>query len=306
MDDDSPAYSDEQIALALHRAAQLQLEAAARIERKPIAALAGDDTKLHRRADLVEAAREVGIGEEYVALALAELAPAGQQAVRVLDEHDERRAERWLGSRRHSVSVSHVVDAPPSTVIPIVMEVFESDEFRLKFAGNSGGAPTQGGLLVFEMERLGAMVARHGSYTQLCYRLEQLEAWTLRVAVRSAGERSELVIYADLRHGVVRNVRAAQIITGLFSSASAAIAGSMVAASAGALLAAFVGAAALVAVVPLSVVGYRALYRAALAAGVRELEKMLAAVSRRLARDALLAGASAPAPALPAAVEAAG
>jgi hypothetical protein len=61
------------------------------------------------------------------------------------------------------------------------------------------------------MIRLGEMATQRGSYTMLCYRMEQLEIFDLRVVLRAHGDATDVTIFGDLRSGVGRNLRWARV-----------------------------------------------------------------------------------------------
>lgn len=288
--DQSLRLSEARADAALRRAAQLQAEAAERIERQTLArASEPADARELEREELLGIAREAGIAEEFVTLALAESEPSGAATSLVpLAPEDERAATRWLGSKRRSISISRRYDMPAAELLALVPEVFESDEFRLRFDGQSGGHPLQGGVMTFQMPRLGELVTQRGVYTPLCYRLEQLEMWRLQVALHDHGPQSELVIYGDLRRGAKANVKAAKWFTG--SAGLVGLVGvGLLAGSLGplALLPALAAAAAAGGATQAA---YRGSYRAALERGIEELERLLAAVARRGDRKALLRG----------------
>lgn len=289
---DMPArLSEARADAALRRAAQLQAEAAERIERQTLArASEPADVRELERDELLAIAREAGIAEEFVTLALAEIEPGGEATSLVqLDPAEDLAITRWLGSKRRSISISRRYDMPAAELLALVPEVFESDEFRLRFDGHGGGHPLEGGVMTFRMPRLQELLTQRGVYTPLCYRLEQLEMWTLQVALHGHGAQSELVIYGDLRRGTKANVKAAKWFTGGAGTIGLVGVG-LLTASLGPLArlpALAAGAAAGTA----TRAAYRASYRAALARCIEELERLLAAVARRGDRKALLRGA---------------
>lgn len=289
MSDDPLRLSEAHADTALRRAAQLQAEAAERIERQTLArASEPADARELERDELLAIAREAGIAEEFMTLALAEIERSRAASLVPLAPDEERAITRWLGSKRRSISISRRFDMPAAELLALVPEVFESDEFRLRFDGNSGGHPLQGGIMTFRMPRLQEMVTQRGVYTPLCYRLEQLEMWTLQVAVHEQGPQSELVLYGDLRRGAKANVGVAKWFTGGASMIGLVGVG-LLAASLGplALLPALAAGGASGAATMLA---YRASYRAALARGIEELERLLAALALRGARAALVRG----------------
>lgn len=286
--DDPLRLSEARADAALRRAAQLQAEAAERIERQTLArASEPADARELERDELLAIAREAGIGEEFITLALAEIEPEGDARSLVpLAPVEELAITRWLGSKRRSISISRRYDVPAAELLALVPEVFESDEFRLRFDGHSGGHPLQGGVMTFRMQRLMEMVTQRGAYTQLCYRLEQLEMWSLQVALHDHGRQSELVLYGDLRRGAKANVKAAKWFTGGVGTIGL-VGAALLAASLGplALLPALAAGGASGAA---TMAAYRASYRSALERCIAELDRMLVAVAHRIDRKALL------------------
>ena len=215
--DDEPTIGESDAAMALRRAAQLQLEAAERAERS-----AGRGSELrddgYQRDELLQAAREAGIEPQFVEVALAELGPQ-QRALATLDDATERAATRWLGTKRRSVSVSRVIEGSPAEVWSALARVAESEAWGLRLTGSRGGHPVDGGVANFAMMRLTEMVQARRTYTKLCYRMEQLEAWSLRATLRDLGGRTEVTFYVDLRVGVLANLKWARITTWLGSMA---------------------------------------------------------------------------------------
>ncbi len=281
---DDERYTNEQAAAALGRAAQLQLEAAERAEH------CTEETAVARRdgygrPELVAAAAEVGIDERFVDLALREEAAAAGRT-----QTPDKVLMRWLGTRRQSLSVSRVFDADGATTLEAILRVFASDSVGLELRGSVDSThPLEGGILEFQMARLGQFVSTHGRYTVLAYRLEQLEMWTLRVTMRAVGERTEVVVQGDLRPGARANVKVARV-GGVLGAGAGGAAGAVAMASLG------IGALAVLPVAAAGVLGaagmafaYRALYRSVLRKTEAELHDLLGKVAGDLTRAALLA-----------------
>lgn len=106
-DDRTPnLYSRDVAARAMRRAARLQVEAAELAERHSAPAHA-EPADGYARDELVAAAREAGIDEEFVSIALAELEGAAQtNALALADEAQENAATRWLGTTQRNVLVT--------------------------------------------------------------------------------------------------------------------------------------------------------------------------------------------------------
>lgn len=289
-----PCVSDSPVRLtearadaALRRAAQLQAEAAERIERQTRARASEPAGPRELEDDeLVAVAREVGIAEEFVRLALAEVERSDAQSLVPLASDEDLAITRWLGSKRRSISISRRYDMPIAEVLALVPEVFESEEFGLRFDGHSGGHPLQGGVMTFRMPRLQEMVRQRKTFTPLCYRLEQLEMWSLQIALHDHGSHAQLVLYGDLRRGAKANWRAAKWFTG--GAGVLGLAGVALASASLGPLALVLALAAGGASGAATMVGYRASYQAALERGIEQLERLLDAVARRAERKAML------------------
>lgn len=139
----------------------------------------------------------------------------------------------------------------------------------------------------FRMPKLVDMVQTHQGFTQLCYRLQQLEIGSLQATIHDHGARTEVVVYVDLRRGAAANVVAARRFTaslgvlGLAGVAALCLGGGLGA------LAVLPALAAGGASGGLTMLGYRSSYRSAIGETVVQLEALLDAVERKLRRRAL-------------------
>lgn len=273
---------DELAGAALERAAQLQLDAAERVERSATAVARRQG---YARSELLDAAAEAGIEPRFLELALREQALAKGDT----STDSDVALLRWLGTRQRSLSVSRVFDADLKTMVASCCRVLESDKVGLQLRGETERMDAgRGVVLEFHMPRLSELAALTGAYTQLAYRLEQLEMWTLHVSFRPLGERTEVAIGGDLRPGARANLRVARVggfLGGGMGGAGGVAVGLGLGLSAAAALPAVALAAAGTGVMALA---YRALYRRVLAKTEAEFEGVLAAVSGDLSRKALL------------------
>ena len=283
-------YSEAEAALALRRAASLQLEAAERAERQSVLGRSPDGEDGYAHDDVLEAAREVGIDAAFVKVALAELGPS--EALARFDPDTDRSATRWLGTRARSVSVSRRFSSSAAELWPLLVHACEDPAFGLRFDGTDGGHPLEGGVVRFHMMRLGEMATQRGVYTQLCYRMEQLEISDLRVVLqkvvlRSEGEVTDVTIFADLRAGVGRNLRWARVTTAILGAlvGAGALAASL---ALGPMLAAATTLVGSASGAGLSLAGWRWGYRGAAEHLRIELERVLDALARSLNRAALM------------------
>jgi hypothetical protein len=268
------------------------MEAASRIEarsRKEMFADAPEGavpTSGYRLADVAAAAAEVGIGDEFVALALAEL-PAPSAAAPVLSNWEDRAATAALGSSQRSVSVSRVIRAAPARVLEALGRISPEHPYSMQFVETQGGHPLDGGILLFDVPGFlsGTLVSPQG-VSMFGYRMEQIELRRVQVRLHAlAGDGgTEISIYGDLRPGVRANFRFSRWWTGGAGAIGGGLAGSW-AAGAGVVTGALVAlpiAGGVLAAGALGFVSYRYMFRDALRKAIQELDGLLIAIDRDL------------------------
>jgi len=286
------------------RAAQLQMEAASRIEARSRKELLPDapggavPTDGYRLADVAAAAAEVGIGDEFVALALAELpSSSGSSGAPVLSDWEDRAATVALGSSQRSVSVSRVIRAVPARVLEALGRIAPGHPYNMRFIETQGGHPLDGGILLFDLPGFlsGTLVSPQG-VSMFGYRMEQIELRRVQVRLHVlAGDGgTEIVIYGDLRPGVRANWRFSRWWTG----GSGAIGGGIaftaaVKAGLAAAALALPLAGGVLAAGALGFISYRYMFRHALKKAIEELDELLIAIDRDL-RSVAVFGAAAP------------
>lgn len=273
---------DALAAAALERAAQLQLDAAERVERSQTAVARREG---YGREELTEAAAEAGIEPRFLELALREQTLAKGDT----STDSDTALLRWLGTRQRSLSVSRIFDADLKTMVASCCRVLESDKVGLQLRGEAERMQDgRGVVLEFHMPRLSELAGLTGAYTQLAYRLEQLEMWTLHVSFRPLGERTEVAISGDLRPGARANLKFARG-GGILGGGVGGVAGAAMGVGLGLSAAAALPAVALAAAgAGMIAVAYRALYRRVLSKTEAEFENVLSAVSGDVSRKALL------------------
>ena len=295
--------SEAQAGLVWQRAAQLQAEAAARLERETRetrghatralgagtpadreASASGDTSapgaSTYRLQDVESAAVEAGISQRFVALALSEL-PLDAAAPLPLDGTSVRgrMAQRLFGDLRPALSVSRIIRAPARDVLKLMGRAFQGTPFRMTLRDQIGPHPLDGGIIVFKLPDVDLWLngfpfttLRYGFYTR------ELRV-TLRLLEHERGA-TEVTAFADLRPGHGVNVWAYGLLSGgatAVSGALGALIGVKAMALAGALIAAPVAIMAL-ATGALALAGSRASYRSALRKATVELEELLAAI----------------------------
>lgn len=290
--DPNPLLSEAEAARLWHRAAELQAEAARRLEERSRElaprsdrsdAASGDGYALtHVRAAAVEA----GISAEFVDYAVAELRNERRLAEKRPDAVD-RAADRLLGNPPHSAEVSRVISASPERVFQAMQRVFPADPYRLILRDTQGGDLLQGGVLVFEVPAwTGSEGTTHLSYQARSWaNIRQI--YVTLTPLDTEPESCEVTIRTPLRHSRRVNFWASAAASG-FAGGGAALGGAALGlAAAGAIGIAPVLGAALAALTATglgSVVGggvalaYRPLYRYALGRGISALENLLAAL----------------------------
>lgn len=296
--------SEEQAALVWRRAAQLQAEAAARLERETrahamrtqIGAPAADaadasatgaaaPTASYRLQDVESAAVEAGISQRFVALALSEL-PADDVLQDGGNPNDarEQAGKLILGRVQRSLSVSRVIRAPARDVLKSIGRTFQGPLFRLGLKDQIGPHPLDGGILVFKLPDMDASGSAGFSFTWLRYGLYATE---IRVTLRALDQDrggTEVTAIADLRPGVGYNVWGYGFIAGGMTAVSGVIGGA-VGAKAMALAGLAIGAPAAITALAagaLCVAGSRAMYRWELKSATQELEELLASLDGSL------------------------
>jgi tRNA A-37 threonylcarbamoyl transferase component Bud32 len=280
-------------ALAIwQRAAQLQAEAAHRLERTRTlqAPMVNDasspDSGSYRIRDVEAAAVEAGISKQYVALAIAERQAQGTKPTPVvIGDRMDRQFTTFLGTPDRSISVSRVIPASPKDTLSAIGAVFTGNPYRLRVNDTVNGHPLDGGILRFTVPRLSQMVGVPQT-KKLIYRLQQIALSDLSVTLQARGTAQqpacEVVITGDLREGLRRNLHTEWGFVGVGS----------VAAGAGTGMAAVGMGAAALAVVP-GVLGgmvaagavftwYRWLFRSALHHATMELDDLLLSLERHL------------------------
>ncbi len=144
---DPEILSEEEAARLWDRAAQLQAEAAGRVEGPEVhgAAMPPPGYALtHVRS----AALEAGIANEFVEAALADL-----RAERTLPnvEKSNTLARRFLNHPPNTLTVRRVIEATPQEVFSAMETVFPDEPFRLTLTDQQGD-PLNRGLLVFDIQ----------------------------------------------------------------------------------------------------------------------------------------------------------
>jgi hypothetical protein len=268
---DPEILSEEEAARLWGRAAQLQAEAAGRVETPEVT-----DGLLpppgFALTTVRSAAVEAGIANEYVDAALADL-----RAERALPKVKKGNslARKFLDHPPESLSVRRVVEATPQEVLSSMEAVFPADPFRLILTDQQGD-PLDRGVLVFDMQAASSVLLQGG------FAFETREAGLRQVfvslrSIEGSSSSCEMNIHSPVTS---QNLG---LGIGLFLSTIAAGAGGFVFAGLG--VAVGIGPVAGIGGIllggALGVKGYRALYRYALRRGKKALDGLIGAVAVR-------------------------
>jgi len=213
--------STDEALIIWRRAAQLQAEAATRLElRVRDGALAPDSRALpaaaedqgadelrtdgYRASDVEAAALEAGISQRYVALAMAELqAPEkpGARAAAVPAWQDQI-ATRMFGTNQRSLSVSRPFRFAPRVVLAALGRVLQAPPYGLELLDTIGGHPLDGGVLVFKIPD---MVGSDYRWTWTRYGVYAPEVRVTLAPLPGDARGCEVTMHLDLRAGLAAN-----------------------------------------------------------------------------------------------------
>ncbi|MBA3890161.1 MAG: hypothetical protein H0X64_06495 [Gemmatimonadaceae bacterium] len=277
-------FSPDNAAAVWQRAAQLQAEAAQRLEersRELIASTASPGDPHDLTADEVRAAAsEVGISPEFVALAIAEM---GADPTGALPDKLQHKATRFLGTPERLLERSRVIERPVADVYTAMQRVLPAPPWMLALR-DATGDPLAGGQLVFGIPELQMQMMDKSmtplSYTAYAVDVQQLQ-FMLRPVAGSNGQATEVLLRAGLQRSVRRNFR--------FGSWSARVMGLVGATGGGAIGLFALGLSAPMVTIPAAVgaallgggtaLTYRKSYRYYLRRFTKLLDEMLGAIA---------------------------
>jgi serine/threonine protein kinase len=245
------ALSSDDAMLIWRRAAELQAEAAARLESR-MRATAGSKqlvatsmapvgspngatvaeqstvsdvaapTDSYRLRDVEAAAVEAGISQRYVALALDELraSPNAVQRAQPIPKWKEALATRILGTTQRTLSVTRRYSASPRAVLQVLGRSLQAVPWSLSLRDTLGGHPLDGGVLVFELP---AMVDGNYKWTWTRYGVYVPELRVSLAPAPGSAKASEVTIHVSLREGLTANIAGYSIIASGGGSLSAFI-----------------------------------------------------------------------------------
>lgn len=197
--DDEQRLSEEMAARLWERAAELQSEAARRIEKTSLLAAEAEvsepDTDGYALEHVRQAAEEAGISGEFVDAALAEVTARdaiGPVKNSVLD----RIAKRLLGESPDFLEVRRVMEATPKAIYENMQSVFSNAPYNLAVRDIRGDM-SDGGVIVFDVPGVMAL-----KYTSFEYEMSHPGIKQIMVSLRPLDEGScEVVIRGPLQAG---------------------------------------------------------------------------------------------------------
>ena len=292
MSHDDTRISEEQARALWRRAAELQAEAARRLEeRSRQLAPRGHpadtaEVEGYRLADVRAAAEEAGISPEFVDHALVET--RDRTPVEGSQVRPSAMAARFLGQPPLTLEVSRVIHAPAEEVYAAMQRILPGRPFHLSLIDHHGTDPLDGGVLVFKVPAYSytAMPADQSfAYEMAWGDLKQL-LFSLR-GLDTDPPATELTVRASLIHSHKLSMWVGGSISGVVGSLSGvggAFAGGAAGAAlgiggltAGAAVAGFLAAG--VAVGGLAMLGWRAVYRYSLRRGEKAIRNLIGSIA---------------------------
>ena len=314
MSRDETRISEEEARALWHRAAELQAEAARRLEERsrqlaPRGHPSGSGTaevEGYRLADVRAAAEEAGISPEFVDGALAEA--RSRALVEGAEARPSAMAARFLGQPPLALEVSRVIHAPAEEVYGAMQRILPEDPFRLKLIDQHGADPLDGGVLAFKVP---AYLATLGDQS-FAYEMAWIDLKQLLFSLRRLDTdppATELTVRGSLIHSHKLNMWVGGSFSGLagslsgvggaFAGAGAAAALGIGGIAAGAAVLGFLASGA--AVGWLTALGWRGLYRYALRRGEKAIGNLIGSIAVDIETGGGFSrGVPSPIPALPA------
>jgi hypothetical protein len=225
--------SSAEAAAVWRRAAELQAEAAERLEQRmrtgtetrtlmpgttagtmDSAEMGTEPRDAYRLRDVEAAAVEAGISQRYVALALDELrAQPGAVAVAPdISAFKERFATRLLGTAQRTLSVTRRFALPPRAALSALGRTWQGFPWSLTLRDTLGGHPLDGGVMVFDLPGMTSNTDYKWTWTRYGVYVPQVRASLAAVAGDSRA--CEVTMAIDLRAGLGVNLWGYGLVAG--------------------------------------------------------------------------------------------
>ena len=291
MSQDDTRIPEEEAHALWRRAAELQAEAARRLEERSRQLVPREDSsdttevEGYRLADVRTAAEEAGISPEFLDRALAE--SRNRVLVEGAEERPSAMAARFLGEPPRMIEVSRVIHAPAEEVYAAMQRVLPGRPYRLSLIDHHGADPTDGGVLVFKVPAFSYTATT--SDQSFAYEMAWVDLKQLMFSLRRLDTdppATELTVQGSLIHSHKLNMWVGGSITGVatslsgvggaFAGGAAAVALGIGGLATGAIVGFLAGGAA---VGGLAMLGWRALYRYALRRGEKAIRNLIGSIA---------------------------
>lgn len=291
MSQDETRISEEEARALWHRAAELQAEAARRLEERSRQSAtrghASDTAEVegYRLADVRAAAEEAGISPAFVDHALAEA--RNRALAEGARARPSRMAARFLGQPPRALEVSRVMHAPAEEVYRAMQRILPESPFHLSLVDQHGGDLLDGGVLVFNVPAY-SYSATPGDQS-FAYEMAWVDLKQLHFSLRRVDTdppETELTVRGSFIYSHKLNmwvgggfsavVSSLSGVGGAFAAAGAAAALGIGGIAAGAAVLGFLASGA--AGGGLATLGWRALYRYALRRGERAIGNLIGSI----------------------------
>ena len=292
MSQDETGISEEQARALWRRAAELQAEAARRLEeRSQQLAPRGHsadpvEVEGYRLADVRAAAEDAGISAEFLDRALVE--SRNGALGEGVEERPSAMAARFLGQPPHSLEVSRVIHAPAEEVYAAMQRVLPARPFRLNLIDHHGADPLDGGVLVFKVPAYSYTAATADQ--SFAYEMAWIDLKQLLFSLRRLDTdppATELTVQGSLTHSHKLNMWVGGGISGVlallsgvggaFAGGAAGVALGIGGLTAGAAVAGFLAGG--VGVGGLAMLGWRGVYRYALRRGEKAIRNLIGSIA---------------------------
>ena len=284
MSNDETRISDEQARALWRRAAELQAEAARRLEERSQQLAPREhsadpaEVRGYRLEDVRAAAEGAGISAEFLERALVE--SRNRALVEGARARPSAMAARFLGHPPLTMEVSRVIRAPADEVYAAMQRILPGHPFRLTLIDHHGADPLDGGVLVFKVPAYSytAVTADQSfAYEMAMADLKQL-LFSLR-RLETDPPATELTVQASLTHSHKLMLWVGGSISGVFG-----VGGGFVGAAAGVALgiggfAVVAAAAGFLAGGAAAMLGWRGLYRYGLRRGKKAIRNLLGSIA---------------------------
>ncbi len=150
---------EREVSAVLQRAAQMQADAARRVEERSRSGTSATPTTASRLrvSEVQAAAAEAGIAPEFVAMAAAELPAGGALAVPTVSAAEEGRwAVRLFGKDVRQLVATRVYRAPARDVLDALVQVWQASPYNLRLLDAVGPHPLDGGVVTFRVPKFTA------------------------------------------------------------------------------------------------------------------------------------------------------